>query len=109
VRAWLTVRTLLAAGARARAHVQGARTVKSKLFLWTPDAKIVVSDVDGTITKSDVFGHLMYMVGRDWTHDGVAKLFTSIAANGYKIMYLTSRPIGQAAATKGYLQNITQV
>ena len=44
-----------------------------------------VSDVDGTITKSDVLGHLAYIVGRDWTHSGVAHLFTNIEANGYQV------------------------
>ena len=40
--------------------------------------QVVVSDVDGTITKSDILGHIMYYVGRDWTHLGVANLYTSI-------------------------------
>ena len=78
-------------------------TVASTIFLWPPTCKIVVSDVDGTITKSDVLGHIMYMVGRDWTHAGVAKLFTNVAASGYRMLYLTSRAIGQNAATKQYL------
>ena len=49
--------------------------VSSTLYLWTPDVKIVVSDVDGTITKSDVLGHLAYMVGRDWTHAGLVTVW----------------------------------
>lgn len=40
------------------------------------------------------------MIGRDWTHLGVAKLYTDIARNGYKMMYLTSRAIGQADTTR---------
>lgn len=48
------------------------------------------------------------MIGRDWTHLGVAKLYTDITRNGYKIMYLTSRAIGQADATRGYLKGIKQ-
>ena len=56
--------------------------VESTLYLWSPHTKLVVSDVDGTITKSDVLGHMMYLVGRDWTHDGVAQLYSNIAANG---------------------------
>ena len=34
----------------------------------------MVSDVDGTITKSDVLGHVMTAIGRDWSHVGVTKL-----------------------------------
>jgi len=35
------------------------------------------------------------MVGKDWTHTGVANLYHDIGHNGYKIIYLTSRAIGQ--------------
>ena len=48
------------------------------------------------------------MIGRDWTHLGVAKLYTDICRNGYKIMYLTSRAIGQADSTRDYLRGIKQ-
>jgi len=38
----------------------------------------------------------------------VAKLYTDIARNGYKMMYLTSRAIGQADTTREYLKGIKQ-
>ncbi|KAI9225611.1 MAG: Lipin/Ned1/Smp2-domain-containing protein, partial [Piptocephalis tieghemiana] len=80
----------------------------SKIFLWPEDAKVVISDIDGTITKSDALGHIFNMVGKDWTHPGVAKLYTDIARNGYHFLYLTSRAIGQADATRGYLRSVEQ-
>lgn len=48
------------------------------------------------------------MIGRDWTHTGVAKLYTDIVANGYNIFYLTSRSVGQADTTRAYLNGISQ-
>jgi phosphatidate phosphatase LPIN len=48
------------------------------------------------------------MIGRDWTHIGVAKLYTDIVANGYHILYLTSRSVGQADMTRGYLNGVVQ-
>jgi phosphatidate phosphatase LPIN len=48
------------------------------------------------------------MIGRDWTHVGIAKLYTDIAANGYHILYLTSRSTGQADTTRAYLNGIVQ-
>ena len=48
------------------------------------------------------------MLGRDWTHLGVAKLYTDIAANGYHLLYLTSRSVGQADSTRNYLNGIVQ-
>ncbi|KAJ1883285.1 lipin Ned1 [Coemansia sp. RSA 1722] len=81
---------------------------EAKLYLYRWDTQIVISDIDGTITKSDALGHLFNMVGKDWTHHGVAKLFTDIASNGYQILYLTSRAIGQADGTRDFLANVNQ-
>ncbi|KAH6914816.1 nuclear elongation and deformation protein 1 [Coprinopsis sp. MPI-PUGE-AT-0042] len=86
----------------------GAIAATARIFVWDHTDLILVSDIDGTITKSDGLGHVFAMLGRDWTHLGVAKLYTDITRNGYKIMYLTSRAIGQADATRGYLKGIKQ-
>lgn len=48
------------------------------------------------------------MIGRDWTHAGVAKLYTDIVSNGYNILYLTSRSVGQADTTRAYLNGVSQ-
>ncbi|GBE61831.1 LNS2 Lipin Ned1 Smp2 domain-containing protein [Babesia ovata] len=87
---------------------QGTKSVHAKLYLWPADARIVISDVDGTITKSDALGHIMPILGRDWSHTGVAELFTKIRSNGYRVMYLTARAIGQADYTREYLFGLTQ-
>lgn len=79
-----------------------------RVFLWSQHSKIVISDVDGTITRSDVLGHLLPAVGRDWSQVGVAGLYTQIEKNGYKLVYLTARPIGQASQTRAFLHNVTQ-
>lgn len=87
---------------------QGRASVTSKLFVWRWNMPIVISDIDGTITKSDALGHVMTMFGKDWTHIGVAKLFSEISKNGYNIMYLTARSTGQADSTRSYLRSILQ-
>ncbi|KZT05643.1 LNS2-domain-containing protein [Laetiporus sulphureus 93-53] len=86
----------------------GAVACTARLFVWKHTDQVVVSDIDGTITKSDALGHVFTMIGRDWTHLGVAKLYTDICRNGYKILYLTSRAIGQADTTRDYLKGIRQ-
>jgi phosphatidate phosphatase LPIN len=88
--------------------LQGVQELASRIFLWSHDTKIVVSDVDGTITRSDVLGHLLPRVGKDWSHEGIAKLYSLIAKNGYKMLYLTSRAIGQATSTRTYIQSLCQ-
>ncbi|GAA5922827.1 phosphatidate phosphatase PAH1 [Sporobolomyces koalae] len=91
-----------------RSSYSGYATCTSRIFLWEGDYQVVISDIDGTITKSDALGHVFTMIGRDWTHLGVAKLYTDISRNGYKMMYLTSRAIGQADTTREYLKGIKQ-
>ncbi|KAL5615414.1 hypothetical protein BROUX41_005461 [Berkeleyomyces rouxiae] len=83
-------------------------TCQAYMFLWKYDSPVVISDIDGTITKSDALGHVLNMIGRDWTHSGIAKLYSDIAANGYNIMYLTSRSVGQSDTTRAYLNGIVQ-
>lgn len=83
-------------------------TCSANMYLWKHEVPVVVSDIDGTITKSDALGHVLNMIGRDWTHAGIAKLYSDIVANGYNIMYLTSRSVGQADTTRTYLNNVVQ-
>ena len=91
-----------------RTSSSGIQTLKSSIYLWPYNSKIVISDVDGTITRSDVLGQLLPILGRDWTHDGVTELFTKIINQGYKLIYLTSRAIGQSTMTKNYLDSLIQ-
>jgi phosphatidate phosphatase LPIN len=95
-------------GANEMAFTVNRATCKATLWYWKHNVPIVISDIDGTITKSDVLGHLLTQIGRDWTHPGVAKLYTEIAANGYNFLYLTSRSVGLADTTKAYLDGVVQ-
>ncbi|RPA97542.1 LNS2-domain-containing protein [Choiromyces venosus 120613-1] len=95
-------------GANAISFSVNKATCTAFMYLWKSDVPIVISDIDGTITKSDALGHVLTMIGRDWTHLGVAKLYTDIAANGYHLLYLTSRSVGQADTTRNYLNGIVQ-
>lgn len=95
-------------GANAMSFTVNRAICQANIYRWSVKTPIVISDIDGTITKSDVMGHFMNTIGRDWTHVGVAKLYTDIAANGYNIFYLTSRSVGQADTTRGYLHGVVQ-
>lgn len=87
---------------------QGTSKCKCHVYLWNYDDKIIISDIDGTITKSDVLGHILPRIGRDWAQSGVANLFTKIKENGYKMLYLSARAIGQAENTREYLKSVKQ-
>ncbi|XP_067008392.2 phosphatidate phosphatase LPIN3 isoform X2 [Anabrus simplex] len=87
---------------------QGTTRCKCHIYKWRFDDKVVISDIDGTITKSDVLGHILPIVGKDWAQSGVAQLFTKIKNNGYRLLYLSARAIGQAHVTREYLRSIKQ-
>ena len=91
-----------------RTTSSGIQTLKSSIYLWPSTTKLVISDVDGTITRSDVLGQVLPFLGRDWTHEGVIELFTEITKRGYKMIYVTARGIGQSTMTKNYLDSLIQ-
>lgn len=82
---------------------QGTCRCEGTIYLWNWDDKVIISDIDGTITKSDVFGHILPHLGKDWTHQGIAKLYHSVHENGYKFLYCSARAIGMADMTREYL------
>jgi phosphatidate phosphatase LPIN len=98
----------LRSGENTMSFTVNRATCTAYMYYWKWDVPIVISDIDGTITKSDALGHILNMVGRDWTHAGVAKLYSDIVANGFNIFYLTSRAVGQADMTRAYLNGVIQ-
>ncbi|XP_073135806.1 uncharacterized protein [Henckelia pumila] len=86
----------------------GKQQVDARIFLWRWDTQIVISDVDGTITRSDLLGQVMPLVGMDWSQIGVAHLFSAIKENGYQLLFLSARSISQAFHTRQFLFNIKQ-
>ncbi|KAM3717303.1 Phosphatidate phosphatase LPIN3 [Dirofilaria immitis] len=87
---------------------QGTTWCSCHIYLYKWTERLVISDIDGTITKSDVLGHVIPAIGGQWAHAGVAELYTRIKENGYQLVYLSSRAIGQSYSTKKYLQSIAQ-
>ncbi|XP_037667460.1 phosphatidate phosphatase LPIN3 isoform X2 [Choloepus didactylus] len=87
---------------------QGTCRCKATIYLWKWDDKVVVSDIDGTITKSDALGHILPQLGKDWTHQGITSLYHKIHLNGYKFLYCSARAIGMADLTKGYMQWVSE-
>ncbi|MCD9644115.1 hypothetical protein HAX54_032099 [Datura stramonium] len=86
----------------------GKQQVDACIYLWRWDSKVVISDVDGTITRSDVLGQFMPLVGMDWSQIGVAHLFSAIKENGYHLLFLSARAISQAYLTRQFLFNLMQ-
>jgi phosphatidate phosphatase LPIN len=78
------------------------------LFYFKYSDKVIISDIDGTVTKSDMRGHLYSSMHKDYTHQGCAKLFNHLVDSGYKFIYLTARPVSMVKETKRYIESINQ-
>uniref|UniRef100_A0A8C9TLB1 phosphatidate phosphatase n=1 Tax=Scleropages formosus TaxID=113540 RepID=A0A8C9TLB1_SCLFO len=87
---------------------QGTCRCEGTIYLWSWDDKIVISDIDGTITRSDTLGHILPTLGKDWTHQGIARLYHKVSQNGYKFLYCSARAIGMADMTRGYLHWVNE-
>ena len=81
----------------------GTHVLVADIYLWNYNDKIIISDYDGTITRTDVIGMFF-----GWTHKKVALLYNNLDRNGYKIIYLTARPVCTHERTKNTLFSLTQ-
>ena len=84
----------------------GIQTIKSNIYFWSYRVKMILWDIDGTITRSDVLGVILPRLGFNWNHDGVIELIDKMNNNGYKIVYLTARAIFQGDATHEFLNSL---
>jgi phosphatidate phosphatase PAH1 len=85
---------------------QTNQTAEANLYFWDHSAKVIISDIDGTITKTDKRGLFYHKLGYDWTHDHVVSLYSKIHEQGYKIVYLTARSARVQSATRNFLTQI---
>ena len=67
---------------------------KFDVFLFDQNDRLVLTDIDGTITVSDIKGHVLPRLGLDADHKRVVECFDVIGRNGYKMVYMTARSIG---------------
>eukprot|EP00096_Caligus_rogercresseyi_P002588 TRINITY_DN14780_c0_g1_i1.p1 TRINITY_DN14780_c0_g1~~TRINITY_DN14780_c0_g1_i1.p1 ORF type:complete len:328 (-),score=26.04 TRINITY_DN14780_c0_g1_i1:105-1088(-) len=77
--------------------------ISFKVYLFDQDTKFVITDVDGTITESDIKGQIFSSLGTSAHHFNVVPFFAAIRERGYHIVYLTARSISQDGATRDYL------
>ena len=85
-------------------------SLKTRIFYYPfrNNYRVIVSDIDGTITKSDILGHIMPIFNVNWAHKSICEFYTNLHKRNYIIIYLTARNIGQASKTKKYLKSVKQ-
>eukprot|EP00288_Rhodomonas_lens_P016144 CAMPEP_0177695450 /NCGR_PEP_ID=MMETSP0484_2-20121128/3462_1 /TAXON_ID=354590 /ORGANISM="Rhodomonas lens, Strain RHODO" /LENGTH=481 /DNA_ID=CAMNT_0019206373 /DNA_START=195 /DNA_END=1636 /DNA_ORIENTATION=+ len=82
--------------------------INACIFLWQSTDKLVVCDIDGTVTRSDLLGYSAHLLGYEYTHDGVTDVLCYLYDAGYKILFLTARPITVADRTRDFLCTVGQ-
>lgn len=76
------------------------------VYLWSIHDKVVVIDIDGTLTRSDVRGYVetVYLGRYDYIHEGTVTFFHLLEKEYHVCMlYLTSRPRHHYNDTKAFL------
>lgn len=84
------------------------QSLSSFIYLFNSNTKLVVSDIDGTITRSNVLGLILPLFGIDWSQSHINKLYRDIENNGYQMVYLTARAIGETQITRDYIYSLKQ-
>lgn len=77
--------------------------IKVKIFMYGPNSRLVISDIDGTITKSDILGYILPLLGYNYHFEGLMDLYNDIESNNYQFVYLTARSIHEYKATRSYI------
>lgn len=89
-------------------QLEGCR-IEAEIYLYASNDKLVVSDVDGTVTKNDIGGHINNFFEKDYLHEGYADLAQRIDKNGYKVVWLTMRALPLYNYSKSYLRQTVGV
>lgn len=89
---------------------------EATIHVWDVDDNCVVSDIDGTITRSDIGGLMNTtlrikagLTHKGYAHDGVCTLYKKIVAStNCHIIYLTARPLDLIDVTRKYITTLQQ-
>lgn len=93
-----------------RTFERTVRYIDCRMYVWDANDSVVVVDLDGTLTISDVEGHIRTLrLGQyDYLHPGACDFYTKIRKLGCKIVYLTARPLDWAQASRKHLDSASQ-
>ena len=91
-------------------QVEGEDPVQAHIYVWPPDAKVIVADIEGALFVTKKGGKSLGKLAMSlWggggllslgsgsgaqkeTHEGLAQLFNNIAGNGYHFLYIATSP-----------------
>jgi len=53
-------------------------------------------------------GHVAGRIGKDYVHKDICESYANIYNNGYKLLYLTARPITMSSTTRYFIERLKQ-
>ena len=77
--------------------------IKFNVYLYGQSERLVITDIDGTITTSNTKGFIYAQLGIEVEHRSVVRLFHTLQERNYTVMYLTARSMGMDSTTRKYL------
>ena len=83
--------------------------IKFNIYLYGQSERLVITDVDGTITTSDVKGFIFGQLDIKTEHKGIVRLLHALNERGYTVIYLTARSIGLDNTTRRYLFQVSDI
>ena len=90
-------------------ELDNLHSLEAEVYLYSQEDRLLVSDVDGTMTKSDVRGLYHNMKDINYLHEGYYDLIERVERNGYKIVWLTMRSLPLYSFSKTYIQKHTKI
>lgn len=76
--------------------------LNAEVYLYDSTDKLIVSDFDGTLTKSDIKGLYSNLKQVDYLHDDYSNLMGALYESGYKVVWMTMRSLPLYSMTKEY-------
>ncbi len=77
--------------------------LSAQIYLFNLRDKIIISDFDGTMTKTDIMGLVNNYRDTPYMHDGYEIFINELVKNGYKIVWLTMRSMAMYNFSKNYI------
>lgn len=77
------------------------------IFFWSSNDRLVIVDIDGTITRSNIRGVVDTVLTESYqyAHDGVCEFFSALPT---RVVFLSTRPIRLANSTRKFLSEVQQ-
>ena len=83
-------------------------TQKFNIYRYSQNKKLIITDIDGTITKTDLVGLVCKTLKWGYHHEGVVKFFDEVSKRGYVVIYLTANTLCSDDMTHTYLFSVLQ-